>query len=89
MKINDFGVGTRMGAGFSIVLALVVIMAVTGIVKLSSILKETDAMTDRLLVLERLAGEWGRPSIITVLWLHSQQVQHVILFSGAQGYRML
>ncbi|WP_081005652.1 methyl-accepting chemotaxis protein [Trabulsiella odontotermitis] len=59
MKINDFGVGSRMGAGFSIVLALVVVMAMTGIVKLNGILKETDIITDRLLVLERLTGEWG------------------------------
>lgn len=59
MKINNFGVGTRMGAGFSIVLALVVVMAITGIIKLSGILKETDAITDRLLVLERLTSEWG------------------------------
>ncbi|EKY5005542.1 MCP four helix bundle domain-containing protein, partial [Citrobacter amalonaticus] len=59
MKINDFGVGTRMGVGFSIVLTLVVIMAVTGIVKLNGILKETHAITDRLLVLERLTGAWG------------------------------
>ncbi|ENZ4287153.1 MCP four helix bundle domain-containing protein, partial [Citrobacter farmeri] len=59
MKINNFGVGTRMGAGFSIVLTLVVIMAVTGIVKLNGILKETHTITDRLLVLERLTGAWG------------------------------
>lgn len=59
MKINNFGVGTRMGVGFSIVLTLVVIMAVTGIVKLNGILKETHAITDRLLVLERLTGAWG------------------------------
>lgn len=59
MKINNFGVGTRMGAGFSIVLTLVVIMAVTGIVKLNGILKETHVITDKLLVLERLTGAWG------------------------------
>lgn len=59
MKINNFGVGTRMGAGFSIVLTLVVIMAVTGIAKLNGILKETHVITDKLLVLERLTGAWG------------------------------
>lgn len=59
MKINNFGVGTRMGAGFSIVLTLVIIMAVTGIVKLNGILKETHVITDKLLVLERLTGAWG------------------------------
>ena len=59
MKINNFGVGTRMGAGFSIVLALMIMMAVTGVVKLSSILKDADTITGRLLVLERLTTEWG------------------------------
>jgi methyl-accepting chemotaxis protein len=59
MKINNFGVGTRMGAGFSIVLALMIMMAVTGVLKLNGILKDADTITGRLLVLERLTTEWG------------------------------
>lgn len=73
MKINDFGVGTRMGAGFSIVLALVLIMAVTSIVKLNDILKEAGGITHQLLILERLTGEWAA----------------AVDYSGAMGLSML
>ena len=73
MKINDFGVGSRMGAGFSIVLALVLIMAVTSIVKLNDIQKEAGGITHQLLILERLTGEWAA----------------AVDYSGAMGLSML
>lgn len=58
MKIRDVNVGIRLGTGFSLVLVLVIIMAVIGVWRLEGILHDTDNVTDRYLLRERMATEW-------------------------------
>lgn len=58
MKIRDLNVGTRLGAGFSLVLILVIVMAAIGIWRLEGILRDTNSVTDSYLARERLATEW-------------------------------
>lgn len=58
MKIKDFNVGIRLACGFSLILALVITMTVTGVWYLNSILSSTDRVTDDYLPQERMANEW-------------------------------
>ena len=58
MKIKDLGVGTRLGFGFSLVLALMIGMVITGVVYLRGMMQDTDTITSNYLVRERLSTEW-------------------------------
>lgn len=58
MKIKNLGVGTRLGVGFSLVLALMIAMVITGVVYLRGMMQDTHAVTSNYLVRERLSTEW-------------------------------
>lgn len=58
MKIKNLSIGARLGAGFSLVLALVIVIAGIGISNLHGILKQADTVTDDYLIRERLTTEW-------------------------------
>lgn len=58
MKIKDLGVGTRLGAGFSLIFMLMIAMVITGGWYLRGMMHDTDKVTDDYLVRERLSAEW-------------------------------
>lgn len=58
MKIKDLGVGTRLGAGFSVVLILMIAMVITGGWALRGIMQNADKVTHDYLIRERLSAEW-------------------------------
>ncbi|SFB24855.1 methyl-accepting chemotaxis protein [Collimonas sp. OK607] len=59
MKIANLKVGTRMGIGFAIVLALSVVSTVIGISNLRQVAMATEQMMEKPLVKERLVSDWG------------------------------
>lgn len=58
MKINNLGIGTRLGAGFSLVLILMIAMVITGGWHLRGMMQATKSVTHDYLVRERLSTEW-------------------------------
>ena len=60
MKLNDFRIGTRLGAGFVIVLALAALLALIGVVRLNAVAELSRQMVEVSLNKERLAEEWFR-----------------------------
>ncbi|MFH8133577.1 methyl-accepting chemotaxis protein [Pantoea osteomyelitidis] len=58
MKFKNLSVGKRLGAGFSLVLILVIIMSVAGVSYLRGITQAMDTVTSDYLVRERLSTEW-------------------------------
>ncbi len=58
MKINDMRVGTRLGAGFCIVLLLMVMMGLSARQFTSANVRDVDEMINLDLKKERLAEEW-------------------------------
>jgi methyl-accepting chemotaxis protein len=60
MKLHDFRIGTRLGGGFALTLALLALMMLIGVLRLSDVADETRRMMDTPLAKERLAEEWFR-----------------------------
>ncbi len=58
MNIANLKIGTRLGAGFAVVLALLAVIAVTGIARLQAVGGMTDFMVQDALAKERLVREW-------------------------------
>ncbi|WP_343550596.1 methyl-accepting chemotaxis protein [Pantoea sp.] len=58
MKIRNLGVGTRLGGGFSVVVALMIAMVIIGIIYLQGMMRDTQTITSNYLVRERLSTEW-------------------------------
>ncbi|GGC69428.1 methyl-accepting chemotaxis protein [Undibacterium terreum] len=58
MRISDWKIGTRLGLGFTAVLALMALMIVVSIWRLQAVGTATDNMVKADLVKERLASEW-------------------------------
>lgn len=58
MKIKNLGIGTRLGAGFSLVLILMIAMVITGGWHLRGMMQATKSVTHDYLVRERLSAEW-------------------------------
>jgi methyl-accepting chemotaxis protein len=56
--MKDWTIGTRMGAGFALVLALLVATAGVGVLRLQGVGEATQEMAQRSLVKERLAAAW-------------------------------
>jgi methyl-accepting chemotaxis protein len=81
MKINDMGVGTRLGAGFSLVMLLMVAMVVTGVIYLRGMMADTHTTTSNYLVRERLSTEWL--SIIDT----NAALGLVVMTSGDEGVK--
>ncbi|MEF7614421.1 methyl-accepting chemotaxis protein [Aquincola sp. MAHUQ-54] len=60
MNLNALRIGTRLGGGFAVVLALAALMALIGCWRLSAVADATRDMMDVPLAKERLASEWFR-----------------------------
>ncbi|WP_457334758.1 methyl-accepting chemotaxis protein [Rhizobacter sp. P5_C2] len=60
MKLNDVRVGVRLGGGFAVTLALLCLIMIVGVWRLSSIAQATQQMMAEPLAKERLAAEWAR-----------------------------
>jgi methyl-accepting chemotaxis protein len=58
--MKDWKIGTRLGAGFALMLALVVAVAGVGVLRLQSVGDATREMASQALVKERLAQDWLR-----------------------------
>ncbi|HWI82143.1 methyl-accepting chemotaxis protein [Ramlibacter sp.] len=56
--MNNWKIGTRVGAGFALVLALLALLAATGVFGLQRVGTATQDMTAHALVKERLAHDW-------------------------------
>ena len=59
MKIANLKVGTRMGMGFAIILALSVVSTVIGVYNLHQVAMATEQMMAEPLVKERLVSDWS------------------------------
>jgi len=60
MKLNHVRIGARLGGGFAMMLALLALMMLVGVWRLSDAAAETRRMMDTPLAKERLAEEWFR-----------------------------
>jgi methyl-accepting chemotaxis protein len=60
MKLNNLRVGTRLGGGFAVILALLAMMLAGGVWRLQSTSEATRAMMAAPLKKERLTEEWFR-----------------------------
>jgi methyl-accepting chemotaxis protein len=58
--MNNLKIGTRLGAGFSLILLLLVAMTAIGILRLSSASAKTDEMINVKVRDERMIAEWGK-----------------------------
>ncbi len=58
MNISNIKIGTRLLAGFSIILGLMGIMIVVGLLQLANVGNTAQVMTEQELVKERLTNEW-------------------------------
>ncbi len=58
--MKDWKIGTRLGAGFALMLALVVAVACVGVLRLQDVGDATKEMASQALVKERLAQTWLR-----------------------------
>uniref|UniRef100_UPI000D3DA5E2 methyl-accepting chemotaxis protein n=1 Tax=unclassified Variovorax TaxID=663243 RepID=UPI000D3DA5E2 len=58
MSLKDLKIGTRLGLGFTAMLLLMVLIAGTGVARLTNVGNATDRMVAQSLVKERLASEW-------------------------------
>ncbi|MGR4872287.1 MCP four helix bundle domain-containing protein, partial [Variovorax sp. LARHSF232] len=56
--MKDWKIGTRLGAGFALMLALVVAVACIGVLRLQDVGDATHEMVQRALAKERLAATW-------------------------------
>jgi len=56
--MKDWKIGTRLGSGFALVLALVAAIAVVGVMRLQSLGDATHDMARKSLEKERLAANW-------------------------------
>jgi methyl-accepting chemotaxis protein len=67
MNLRNFRIGVRLGAGFAIMLLMMVLIAGVGVVRLNAVADATAVMIDEALVKERLANQWANllgPSIV-------------------------
>ncbi|MFC0253014.1 methyl-accepting chemotaxis protein [Massilia consociata] len=64
--LASMNIGTRLGAGFTLVLALTVVMAVAGIWRLNSIADATSAMMAVPMAKERMISEWHTQTFAAV-----------------------
>ncbi len=62
--MKHWKIGTRMAVGFALVLALLAIIAATGMSKLQTVGAATADMVDRALLKERLAQDWLRDTTV-------------------------
>jgi len=67
MKLNRFSIGSRFGGGFAALLALVAIMAASGIWGLNGATEQTRRMMEVPLAKERLFEEWYRSIAVGVM----------------------
>ena len=58
MTIKNFKIGTRLGAGFALVLFLLSVIAGLGVWRLQNVGDATNEMARQALVKERLAADW-------------------------------
>ncbi|MDB6002521.1 MAG: hypothetical protein JWP52_4220, partial [Rhizobacter sp.] len=66
MKLNDLRIGVRLAGGFGVTLALLALMMVIGVWRLSSISGATHEMMETPLAKERLVEEWFRSVAVGV-----------------------
>jgi methyl-accepting chemotaxis protein len=64
--IANMNIGRRLGAGFALVLALTVVIAVAGIWRLDTVADATSAMMEAPLAKERLMTEWHTQTFAAV-----------------------
>jgi methyl-accepting chemotaxis protein len=60
MSLKDLKIGTRLGAGFAVMLLLIACISATGMLRLESVGDATEDMVQGPLVKERLATEWSK-----------------------------
>jgi methyl-accepting chemotaxis protein len=67
MNLKNLKIGTRLGLGFAVVLLLMLVIAITGVLRLASVGNATEDMMQNALVKERLANQWSNllgPAIV-------------------------
>ncbi|MGJ7535769.1 MULTISPECIES: methyl-accepting chemotaxis protein [unclassified Variovorax] len=67
MNLKNLKIGTRLGLGFAVVLLLMLVIAITGVLRLASVGNATEDMMQNALVKERLANRWSNllgPAIV-------------------------
>ena len=58
--MKNLKLGTRLAGGFSVLLAMIIIMCVVGLLGLAEINRSVETVTQRSLVKERLVNDWAR-----------------------------
>ncbi|MBY0242415.1 MAG: MCP four helix bundle domain-containing protein [Burkholderiaceae bacterium] len=58
MKFSDLRIGTRLGAGFGVMMLLMMMMTIAGIWRLDTVGDVTDELVDSAMAKERLTAEW-------------------------------
>jgi methyl-accepting chemotaxis protein len=66
LKLNNLRIGTRLGGGFFIILALLATMMLTGVLSLGQVAGATREMMATPLAKERLTDEWLRNVVVGV-----------------------
>src|SRR4051812_27078390 len=60
MKISNLKIGKRLGLGFTVILAFLIMNTALGIYRLQQVADETRAMMEAPLAKERLVSDWYR-----------------------------
>jgi len=58
--MKNMKLGTRLAGGFSVLLAMIIIMSIVGLVSLANINDSVETVTQRSLIKERLISDWAR-----------------------------
>ena len=58
--MKNMKLGTRLAGGFSVLLAMIILMCVVGLVSLANINESVETVTQRSLIKERLINDWAR-----------------------------
>ncbi|MGE8588773.1 MAG: MCP four helix bundle domain-containing protein, partial [Alcaligenes sp.] len=58
--MKNMKLGTRLAGGFSILLAMIIVMCIVGLVSLANINESVETVTQRSLIKERLISDWAR-----------------------------
>ena len=58
--MKNMKLGTRLAGGFSVLLAMIIVMCIVGLVSLANINESVETVTQRSLIKERLISDWGR-----------------------------
>jgi hypothetical protein len=67
LKLNDMRIGLRLGGGFGVILALLVVIVAIGTWRMESVASETRRMMAAPLTKERLTEEWFRSVAVGVV----------------------